>query len=78
MKKKMKWCEISHSTFLRIIYEAYGREPFDWVEYRLYDGDGSVDRTVEVARYKRMKILLILFGGVHILMAMAMAMLIRA
>jgi hypothetical protein len=38
----------------------------------------TMDRTLEVARYKRMKILLILFGGVHILMAMVIAMLIKA
>ena len=38
----------------------------------------TMDRAVEVVRYKRMKILLILFVGVHILMAMVIAMLIRA
>jgi hypothetical protein len=38
----------------------------------------TMDRTVEVVRYKRMKVLLILFVGVHILMAMVIAMLIRA
>ncbi|MFC1634001.1 hypothetical protein ACFL5Z_04105 [Planctomycetota bacterium] len=38
----------------------------------------TMNRALEVVRYKRMKILLILFFGVHILMAMAIAMLIRA
>ena len=38
----------------------------------------TMDRTLEVARFKRMKILLGLFVGVHILMAMVIAMLIRA
>jgi hypothetical protein len=38
----------------------------------------TMNRAVEIARYKRMKILLILFVSVHILMAMVLAMLIRA
>jgi hypothetical protein len=38
----------------------------------------TMDRAVEVVRYKQMKILLGLFLGVHILMAMVIAMLIRA
>ena len=38
----------------------------------------TMDRAVEVVRYKRMTILMIIFIGVHILMAMVMAMLIRA
>ena len=38
----------------------------------------TMNRAVEVVRYKQMKILLILFVGVHILMAMVMAMLVKA
>jgi hypothetical protein len=38
----------------------------------------TMDRVVEVVRCKQMTILLIIFIGVHILMAMVMAMLIRA
>ena len=38
----------------------------------------TMNRAVEVVRYKQMKILLAIFIGVHILMAMVMAMLIRA
>jgi hypothetical protein len=38
----------------------------------------TMDRAVEVVRYKQMKILLIIIGSVHLLMAMVIAMLIRA
>ena len=38
----------------------------------------TMDRTVEVTRYKQMKTLLTIFVGVHILMGFVMAMLLRA
>jgi hypothetical protein len=50
--------------FLALFYPVYGMV--------------TTDRAVEVARFKWMKILLILFGGVHVLTAMVLAMLLRA
>ncbi|MBN2317033.1 MAG: hypothetical protein JXM79_24110 [Sedimentisphaerales bacterium] len=38
----------------------------------------TMNRVVEVARFKQMKILLAIFVGVHILMAMVLAMLVKA
>jgi hypothetical protein len=38
----------------------------------------TMDRAVEVVAYKRMKTLLFLFGGVHVLTAMVLAMLLMA
>jgi hypothetical protein len=38
----------------------------------------TMDRVVEVVSYRRMKTLLILFASVHILMALVLAMLLRA
>ena len=37
-----------------------------------------MDRTAEVARYRRMKIILVLFGSVHLLIGLALAAVLRA
>lgn len=50
--------------FLALFYPVYGIV--------------TTDRALEAVRYKRMKTLLILFGGVHVLTAMALAMLLMA
>ena len=50
---------------------------FSALFYPVY-GIVTTNRAVEVVRYKRMKILLILLGSAHILMAFVLAMLLAA
>lgn len=50
---------------------------FSALFYPVY-GIATTDRALETVRYQRMKTLLMLFGGVHVLTAMVLAMLLKA
>ena len=69
--------KLAGGTMTKVLTAAANLLYFPILFYPVYC-ISTMDRAVEVVRYKQMKILLILFAGVHILMAMVIAMLIRA
>jgi len=69
--------KLSGGTMTKVLTVAANLLYFPILFYPVYC-ISTMDRAVEVVRYKQMKILLAIFIGVHILMAMVMAMLIRA
>jgi len=69
--------KLEGGTTTHIIMTAANLLYFLVLFYPVY-GMATTDRALEAVRYKRMKTLLILFGSVHVLMAMVLAMLMMA